>query len=83
MTAVNDAPANVSAIAAPTTINEAGSVTLTGSFTDPDIGDTHAVTITWGKGRSDGNLGAGVFAFSVRTPTPMTTRPARLRTVTR
>lgn len=49
-----------------TSIDEGGSVTLTGSFADPDFTQTHSVTITWGDGSPDTtiNLGAGVLNFT-------------------
>jgi len=63
---VNDVPVissgdlNLSA----STINETGSVTLNGSFGDPDAGQTHTVVITWGDGGSNTlNLGGGVTSF--------------------
>jgi hypothetical protein len=34
----------------PTTINENGVVTLTGTFVDPGLPDTHTVAINWGDG---------------------------------
>jgi hypothetical protein len=47
-------------------INENGSVTLSGSFTDPGVQDTHKVTIDWRDGnRSTVNLQAGTLTFSV------------------
>jgi hypothetical protein len=66
VTPVNDPPANVSANATPTTINENGSVTVSGAFTDPDVGDTHSVVIRWGDGSADTTLmlAAGVFSYS-------------------
>jgi VCBS repeat-containing protein len=42
----NDAP--TVALNAVPAINENGSATLTGSFTDPDGSDTHTVTVAWG-----------------------------------
>ena len=45
---INDGDLSLSA----TSIDENGSVTLTGSFTDPNISDTHTVTVTWGDGSS-------------------------------
>ena len=32
------------------TINEGGTITLTGTFTDPGILDTHTVSVAWGDG---------------------------------
>jgi hypothetical protein len=49
-----------------TTINEGDSVTLTGSFFQPNSIDGHTVTINWGEGSANTvlNLGRGVFSFS-------------------
>ena len=48
-----------------TTINENGSTTLSGTFTDPGTLDTHTVTINWGDGSPNTvlNLAAGVLAI--------------------
>src|SRR6185295_17974231 len=47
------------------TINENGSTTLNGSFTDLGTLDTHVVTINWGDGSTQTvNLAAGVTTFS-------------------
>ena len=66
MTAVNDAPRNLTAATAPGTINENETATVSGSFTDPDTGDTHTVTIVWSDGSANTviALPAGVFAYS-------------------
>jgi len=64
---INDTPVitsgdlNLSA----TSINEGGSVTLSGSFADPDAGQTHTVVINWGDGSDNTtiNLGGGVTSF--------------------
>ncbi|HYR83883.1 MAG TPA: PKD domain-containing protein [Terriglobia bacterium] len=47
-------------------INENATVTFSGSFTDPDAGDTHKVTIVWADGSANTviNLAAGVLSFS-------------------
>ena len=47
-------------------IDENGTATLNGSFTDPDAGDTHTVVINWGPGEGTTtlNLAAGVTTFS-------------------
>ena len=47
-------------------VNETGTATLTGSFTDPDAADTHTVVINWGSGEGTTtlNLAAGVTTFS-------------------
>ena len=50
----------------PATLNENGSTSLAGSFTDPGTLDTHTVVINWGDGGSNTtlNLAAGVTTFS-------------------
>jgi hypothetical protein len=50
----------------PTTINENGTLTLNGTFTDPQGGDTHTVVITWGDNSADTtlSLAAGTLTFS-------------------
>src|SRR5262249_30641122 len=62
----NVAPANVALSAAPATIDEDGTTTLSGSFTDPGTLDTHTVVISWGDGSADTalSLAAGVLGFS-------------------
>jgi len=64
-TVSNTPPSNVS-LHLPAGINEGGTATLTGSFTDPDAADTHTVVINWGAGEGTTtlNLAAGVTAFS-------------------
>ena len=66
VTAVNDAPRNLTAATAPGTINENETATVSGSFTDPDTGDTHTVTIVWSDGSANTviALPAGVFTYS-------------------
>jgi hypothetical protein len=62
----NVAPANVTVTAAPNPVNEGGTVTLTGSFTDPGTLDTHTVVVAWGDGSADTiNLPAGVLNFRI------------------
>jgi hypothetical protein len=60
----NTPPSNV--IVNNATVTEGTSFNLTGSFTDPDAGDIHRVTITWGDGTPNTvlNLAAGVTNFS-------------------
>jgi hypothetical protein len=60
--ATNTPPGNVTVIMSPSVIDENGSTSVSGSFTDPDSGDTHTVTITWGDGSANTvlNLAAGV-----------------------
>src|SRR5262249_28549356 len=72
----NFSPVVTSLTASP--IDENGTATLTGTFSDPDVLDMHTVTITWGGGTpgqpSEGSttlanadltyLGGGVWSFS-------------------
>jgi|GEM_PF-784617 len=62
----NTAPSNVALTPSASSINENSTLMLTGSFTDPDTGDTHAVVIDWGpgEGTTSLNLAAGVNTFS-------------------
>jgi 6-phosphogluconolactonase (cycloisomerase 2 family) len=61
----NVAPANLSLSTSPTAINENGTTTLSGTFTDPGILDTHVVVVTWGDGQSDTlNLAAHALGFN-------------------
>lgn len=50
---VNNVAPTVNIALSSTTINEDGSVTVTGSFTDPGTLDTHTATINWGDGTGD------------------------------
>src|SRR5205085_873467 len=61
----NVAPSNLVVNLDDATIDENGSVTLSGSFTDPGTADTHTVVITWGDaGTSTINLTGGGRTFS-------------------
>ena len=69
---VNNLPPAVTSLKLNTgTISEGGSVTLTGTFADPGIADTHAATIDWGDGTPGSpdigtvTLAADVLTFSV------------------
>jgi hypothetical protein len=65
----NVAPGNLTLNNA--TINENNSFTLTGTFTDPGVGDAHTLFIDWnGDGTFDEtvNLAAGVTNISVTSP---------------
>ncbi len=53
MTVTNVAPAVNSLVFDSTVIDENGSVTLTGTFTDPGARDDHEVVIDWADGTSD------------------------------
>ncbi|VTS07896.1 PKD domain-containing protein [Tuwongella immobilis] len=63
----NTAPSNLSLTPSSTAINENDSITLAGSFVDPDVIDSHTVTIDWGDGSTPQvlpTLAPGVFNFS-------------------
>ena len=64
-TVANTPPANVS-LTMNGSVDENGTATLVGSFTNPDAGDTHTVVIDWGpsEGTTTLNLAAGVTTFS-------------------
>lgn len=47
---IADTPSALNISASADTINEGDSITLSGNFTDPDLGDTFTVTINWGDG---------------------------------
>jgi hypothetical protein len=65
VTVNNVPPANILVVVSPPSIDEGGSVSLSGSFTDPGTLDTHTVAINWGDGTSStANLTAGVLSFS-------------------
>jgi hypothetical protein len=61
----NVAPDDLDVNLTSTSIDENGSTSLSGTFTDPGSADTHTVTIDWGDGSIDTtiSLGAGVLAF--------------------
>src|SRR5262249_15127732 len=65
-TVAQAAPSNVQLSLNAVSINEGGGVTVTGSFTDPGLLDTHGVDIDWGDGTAHGKLMllAGVQTFS-------------------
>ena len=50
---VNVAPRVTSLVVDPAVIAENGTVTLAGSFVDPNLFDTHSVTIEWGDGAAE------------------------------
>jgi len=62
----NVGPADVTATASPSTINENDSTIVSGTFTDPGTADTHTVVINWGDGSSNTtlNLAAGVLTYA-------------------
>lgn len=61
----NNPPANL--VVQATAALEGGSTTLSVSFTDPEVTDTHTVAITWGDGSPADSvaLGAGVWTTSL------------------
>src|SRR5207249_499383 len=62
----NTPPSNLVLTPSASSIDENGTLTLNGSFTDPDAADTHTVVIAWGPGEGTTtlNLAAGVTTFS-------------------
>lgn len=65
-TITNVAPGNLGVSLDHSSIDENGTVTLAGSFTDAGTLDTHVIDVNWGDGSSDSvlNLAAGVVSFS-------------------
>ncbi len=63
----NTPPHNLSVSLSQTVVDEGQSVTLTGSFTDPDAADLHSVNVNWkdGKPQQKVQLPAGQTTFSV------------------
>src|SRR5206468_2481842 len=48
-------------------VSENQTMNFSGSFTDPDTGETHKVTIVWGDGTANtviNNIAAGTFTFA-------------------
>jgi hypothetical protein len=64
--ALNVPPSNLVLTPSASDIQEGGSVTLGGTFTDPGALDTHLVSVDWGDGSTPTtvNLGANVLGFS-------------------
>ena len=64
--AVNDAPSALVVTPSASVIEEGESISLGGTFVDPDPLDTHTVTIDWGDGSEATavDLAAGVVSFS-------------------
>jgi len=67
----NTAPVITAITPDSTTIVEGDSVSLDGSFTDDDAGDSHDVTISWGDDSTDTEftLAAGTLSFADKTHT--------------
>src|SRR5204862_269637 len=62
-TITNVVPSNI--VVGPTTINENDSASINGSFTDPDSGQSHTVTVNWADGSPTTlTLAAGITTFS-------------------
>jgi uncharacterized repeat protein (TIGR01451 family) len=66
VTVANAPPASVALTLAQATIDEAGTATLSGSFTDPGTQDAHTVVIDWKDGSAPTtiSLPAGTLTFS-------------------
>lgn len=61
---VNIGPTGLSLSTSAASLLEGQSLTLNGSFSNPDPQDTHTVVVSWGDGSTTTlNLGAGVFQF--------------------
>jgi autotransporter-associated beta strand protein len=70
LTVVNTGPTVDPPTVTPASIREGGGVTVSGTFSDPNQGETHTVLIAWGDGTTDTvNLGVGVTAYG---PVPHT-----------
>jgi streptogramin lyase len=65
-TVADVAPSNLVLTSSAVLINEGGTITLGGSFSDPGTLDMHTVVINWGDGSANTtlNLAAGVLTFS-------------------
>jgi PKD domain/RTX calcium-binding nonapeptide repeat (4 copies) len=65
----NFSPA-LTTLAVTSPVNENGTATLTGTFSDPEGLDTHTVVINWGPGEGTTtlNLGVGVTSFNAQHP---------------
>jgi hypothetical protein len=63
----NSPPSDLELTVSQATIDENGTVTLDGSFTDADADDSHTVVIDWGPGEQGSvlSLDAGVFSFQI------------------
>ncbi len=59
-----NAPPTLGALSASSPIDENSTATLTGSFSDPDAGDSHVLTVNWGDGTSS-SLAAAPGTFSL------------------
>jgi hypothetical protein len=62
---LNSPPSNVVPTLSATTINEGDTVSLVGTFQDPDGQDTHVIDVNWGDGSPHTvfSLAAGVLSF--------------------
>ena len=48
-----DVPTFTTLSLTPSTIDEGSRITLSGGFSDPDVGDIHTLTVDWGDGKVD------------------------------
>ncbi|WP_204140652.1 cadherin-like domain-containing protein [Halomicronema sp. CCY15110] len=69
VTPVADAPSNFKLATSAATIDEGESITLSGSFVDPDVGDTFTVTIDWNDGTTPTVLNSSDLKFNTKTQT--------------
>ncbi|MEM6713627.1 MAG: DUF4347 domain-containing protein, partial [Cyanobacteria bacterium P01_C01_bin.147] len=64
-----DPPTGLTLTASDSEIDEGGSITLSGTFQDPDVGDDFTVTINWGDGTNSTVLTTADLAFNSTTNT--------------
>ena len=65
--ALAGSPPRITSLTITTPVNEGDRPTVTGDFTDPDVGDQHTVVIAWGDGSSDFyTLPLGARSFSLQ-----------------
>ncbi|MBP7474929.1 MAG: hypothetical protein KA810_06680, partial [Pyrinomonadaceae bacterium] len=79
VTVNNGAPSAVTLNLSASTLNENGSTSLSGGFTDPGTLDTHTVTINWGDGsalQTLPTLGAGVTTIPATSHTYLDDNPS-------
>jgi len=69
VTAQADAPVLTTPLTPPPTINQGETTIFSGSFVDPDVGDTFTVTIDWGDGSTPTELETADLTFNAATNT--------------
>ncbi|WP_160299544.1 cadherin-like domain-containing protein [Leptolyngbya iicbica] len=69
VTPVADAPTSFKLATSAATIDEGDSIILSGSFVDPDVGDTFTVTINWNDGTAPTTLNSSDLTFKAATNT--------------